>query len=316
MNMKTIGRRCTLLLAVAATRAPRTVVLALAPVSLETTVKLRSNQKSDVASFLKRPSNWPNIVLSSFAVQGDAINRPLKKGSAVDEIFGLPPILPLKVQWICEKSTRSILDVRSASGVQGLATDCRMLFELSGDMDKDDFVNVKLTMEYQPVNFLGILAIPVLTIDNAIALRVLLPNALHKSINQSKSLDEFRRLMGGFYGIAGLAHTVDCLVGDSQLLVLAGCPGFYDLPTEGQILAAVWCAVGPLAFLGCLAGGRIADTALFLYGAVEVACAALVGNVYGGFDALPNAMVVQAVVAVSWVFSSLRKENDKVANVE
>ena len=34
-------------------------------------------------------------------------------------------------------------------------------------------VAVDLTMEYEPENLLGVLAIPVLTVDNALALRVL-----------------------------------------------------------------------------------------------------------------------------------------------
>jgi len=294
---------------------------ALAPVSLQTSVRLRAS--SDVVPavavrrFLATPANWPRIVLSSWAVvvpsnksNNPAVEQELRPGDTVDEIFGLPPLLPLTVRWTCVASTAQSLDVQSAPGVEGLARDCRMLFEYSSEVEEEDDNDesssttiVQLTMEYQPVNLLGILAIPVLALDNAIALKVLLPNALQRSLASQTSLEEFRSLMGVLYGIAGLAHAGDCLWGDSQLLVAVGCPRFYELPAAGQALTVAWCAVGPLAFLLSRAGGRIADSGLLIYGLVEVACSACVAAFYGSTAALAQALAVQAVVAASWVYS-------------
>ena len=291
---------------------------ALAPVSLQTSVRLRasSSDTTAVRRFLATPANWPRIVLSSWAVvvpsdnksntssNNPVVEQELRPGDTVDEIFGLPPILPLTVRWTCVASTAQSLDVQSAPGVEGLARDCRMLFEYSSEDESSSTTVVQLTMEYQPVNLLGVLAIPVLALDNAIALKVLLPNALQRSIaSQSSSLDDFRGLMGVLYGIAGLAHAADCLWGNSQLLVAVGCPGFYELPTAGQALTVAWFAVGPLAFLASRAGGRMADSGLLIYGLIEVACSACVAAFFGSTAALAQALAVQAVVAASWVYS-------------
>ena len=41
-------------------------------------------------------------VLSSVAVEGSDVGRPLRKGGRVEEVFGAPPLLPLSVTWECE----------------------------------------------------------------------------------------------------------------------------------------------------------------------------------------------------------------------
>mmetsp|Transcript_56096 Transcript_56096/g.177756 ORF Transcript_56096/g.177756 Transcript_56096/m.177756 type:complete len:100 (-) Transcript_56096:170-469(-) len=89
----------------------------------------------------------------------------------------------------------------------------------------------------------------------------------------------------------------------------AGAPPFSDLPPEGQALALLWCAVGPLAFLCSRAGGLAADAGLVIYGAVEVGCAWAIGNFYHAaavdakIVAFPNSVAVQAVVAAAWLYS-------------
>lgn len=76
--------------------------------------------------------------------------------------------------------------------------------------------NLSLQMEYKPPSPLAILAIPILTLDNALALKVLLPSVLlleesssspTTTNNKDKNvpplpLDKFRSLMGNLYGIA------------------------------------------------------------------------------------------------------------------
>lgn len=151
-------------------------------IQLRTTSKIHKRTAKQVQQFLATPSNWPQIVLSSWAVKGSSTTQqqPLKANDQVDETFGLPPILPLSISWTCIKSNprRGLLDVRSQQGVSGLACNCRMLFQI--DELEQDVVRVDLTVEYEPQNLLGILAIPVLTIDNAIALKILLPIALNR----------------------------------------------------------------------------------------------------------------------------------------
>lgn len=313
-----------------------------------------SQTKRDaVYQFLATPSNWPKIVLSSVAVQpvGSSVqllDNPLKRGDRVEEIFGLPVILPLTVAWTCIRSDvrNFVLDLRSETGVAGLARDCRMLFELSSSSSSDDdnapssSVTVDLTMEYEPVNaLLGQLAIPVLTMDNAIALRVLLPMALQQQQQQQRwtPLDEFRSIMGSLYGVAGVAHAFDLLLGDSQLLIAAGCPAYSNLPAAGQFLALIWCAAGPIAFAttrmnhhqegSATTAATIADAGLIFYGSVEVACAAVVAvtaaaaasnpppsmvtTATSTMNPLASALAVQLVVAASWLYSSQKTKDEK-----
>lgn len=204
------------------------------------------------------------------------------------------------------KSTRQTLDMTSQEGVAGLASDCRMLFEIQQQNDNDTAAKVTLTMEYEPCNIIGILAKPVLVVDNAIALKVLLPNELQIVT----PLLEFQRLMGNLYGIAGIAHFVDLAFGDSQILQLAGCPSFHDFGPQGKALALLWCAMGPAALVTSRIVG-LQNVGIILYGVVEVACAALVSYQYSstsGMDPLVNALGVQALVAVSYVYSSLQQE--------
>ena len=188
-------------------------------------------------------------------------------------------------------------------------------------------LSVDLTMSFEPENLLlGRLAIPVLTVDNALALKLLLPAALRRAAkaqeeglsNKSSNgrLEEFRLLMGTLDGLAGVAHLVDCLALDSKLLVAVGSPPFGELPAVGQALAVAWCAAGPLAFVLSRIG--LGDAGLVLYGAVEVACAALVHEQFlaadagvgaaaassNALDPLVNAIGVQAAVLTSWFYSA------------
>jgi len=199
--------------------------------------------------------------------------------------------------------------VQSKDGVPGLASNCRMMFDIQQQQNDDDNVMVKLTMEYEPNNLLGILGIPILSLDNAIALKVLLPYQL-KSMNQSP-LKKFQQLMGTLYGIAGVAHFADLVFGDSQILALTGCPPFHDLPAAGQALALIWCAAGPAAF-GASRKVSLENFGLIGYGLVEVLCAALVSfstttAQTTTVNPLVNALGVQAVVAVSYLYSSQKK---------
>lgn len=126
----------------------------------------------------------------------------------------------------------------------------------------------------------------------------------------SAPLDRFRSLMGTLYGIAGIAHAAD-LAGPSTLLTAAGAPPFQDLSPAAQALAVVWCLAGPLAYLTSRRGGRAADAGLVAYGLVEVLGAALVSTNADAAElaALPNALAVQGVVAASWIYSSVQRDN-------
>ena len=126
----------------------------------------------------------------------------------------------------------------------------------------------------------------------------------------SAPLDRFRTLMGTCYGVAGLAHAADLLIGPSALLTAAGAPPFRDLPPPAQALAGMWCLAGPVAYVASRRGGRVADAGLVAYGVVEVLGAALISaNVDAAeLAALPNAVAVQGVVAASWIYSSTQTD--------
>eukprot|EP00584_Thalassiosira_punctigera_P004315 CAMPEP_0172534820 /NCGR_PEP_ID=MMETSP1067-20121228/7059_1 /TAXON_ID=265564 ORGANISM="Thalassiosira punctigera, Strain Tpunct2005C2" /NCGR_SAMPLE_ID=MMETSP1067 /ASSEMBLY_ACC=CAM_ASM_000444 /LENGTH=336 /DNA_ID=CAMNT_0013319665 /DNA_START=91 /DNA_END=1101 /DNA_ORIENTATION=+ len=310
----------------------------LQPISLRTTAVLEDQTPAAVQKFLASPGNWPKIVTSSVGVESDGadVEQPLPVGQTVDEIFGLPPVLPLAVRWTCTKSVLASsgstdgkkrtpgfwgipanrpplssggrLEFSSADGLENVARNCRMNFDVQRQGGNNGEQNTKLVldMSYEPVSPLAVLAVPVLTVDNAIAIKFLLPAALRTQ----PELDKFRALMGSLYLVAGLAHSADCLAGGSQLLTFAGCPSFYELPLVGQLLALLWCAMGPISF--ALRDGKgYADMGLIGYGAVEVIGAGLITLNYGsgadGMNAFLNAVLVQSVVAGAWFYSASKK---------
>ena len=325
----------------------------LKPVSVTTRTVLPDQSPADVQRFLASPENWPKIVSTSMGVSSPTNNdlsMPLPVGKQVNEIFGLPPILPLSVQWTCTKSVlpttggssndinngggifgdivgkrKSLssktsagrLEFLSPEGLRGVAQNCGMIFDVQETTDKKNNNNnkgteVTLDMKYQPKSILAILAVPILTMDNAVALKFLLPAAMRTQ----PELDKFRNLMGSLYLGAGLAHLVDCVFGPSQLLTAAGAPAFDMLPFAGQVVALVWCLVGPVSFALSKFGGKgYADLGLILYGLVEVGAAGLVSLNYGASDAggllimnaFVNAILVQGVVAGAWCYSASKE---------
>lgn len=331
---------------------------AFQPVSVTTRAVLPDQTPADVHQFLASPGNWPKIVSTSMGVSSannndDDLSKPLPVGKQVNEIFGLPPILPLSVQWTCTKSvlpsgsssvvvnnnsgggggrifggigkrnsssknSAGRLEFLSPEGLGGVAQNCEMLFDVQDKTtDNNESSNkgteVSLDMKYEPNSILAILAVPILTIDNAVALKFLLPAAMRTQ----PELDKFRNLMGSLYLGAGLAHLADCIFGPSQLLIAAGAPAFDMLPFVGQVVALVWCVVGPLSFALSKFGGKgYADLGLILYGFVEVGAAGLVSLSYGAGDAggllimnaFVNAILVQGVVAGAWFYSASREQ--------
>ena len=90
---------------------------------------------------------------------------------------------------------------------------------------------------------LGTLAIPILTMDNALALKVLLPYQLQQ-LNTTPLL-KFQQLMGILYGIAGVAHFVDLVFGDSQILKMAGCCLLWRFAIEWSSSGTIVVCCGP-----------------------------------------------------------------------
>ena len=254
------------------------------------------------------------------------LSSPLPQGQSVDEIFGLPPLFPLSVTWKCVKSIPPItnngkagrLEFYSVDGVPGIASRCKMNFDIkSSSIDDSSGVegsNVSFEMEYEPLSPLAVLATPILTLDNALALKVLLPSVLQLEKSRDTTddipLDKFRLLMGTLYGVAGVAHFFDLIFGGSQLIVAAGAPAFESLPLQGQALALVWCLVGPISFITSRLGEKIADIGLILYGLVEVGGSAVIrlGGGAGDLDPFVNAIIIQGIVALAWLYSSSKKE--------
>lgn len=300
------------------------------PISLTTQSKIKQTSPNELYQFLASPSNWPKIVASSHSVEsseGINLQRPLQVGKNVDEIFGLPPILPLSVTWKCIKSIAPTkkkagrLEFYSKKGVPGIASECRMSFDIDNNdgqaISAGGGSNLSLQMKFEPESPLAILAAPVLTLDNALALKVLLPAAL-ESMDQALPLNKFRNLMGTLYGGAGLAHLFDCYFGGSQLLVAAGSPPFDTLSLEGQALALLWCIAGPLSFIKSRVGGKVADLGLILYGLIEVGGAGVIqfgGGQVGDLDPFVNAVVVQGIVALAWLYSSKKDKEELEVDV-
>ena len=153
-------------------------VRAATALTLTTRSRVPNSTPQELQQFLATPANWPRIVLSSVGVEGAAPASPLRPGSEIDELFGLPPVLPLRVKWRCEAAGANSLDVRSEEGLAGVATDCRMDFSIEADGDASV---VDLAMSYEPASPLAVLAAPVLIVDNWLALNVLLPRAFSGS---------------------------------------------------------------------------------------------------------------------------------------
>lgn len=312
----------------------------LQPISLRTSVVLKDQTPAAVQQFLASPANWPKIVTTSVGVRSEQadVDEPLPVGQTVDEIFGLPPILPLSVRWTCKRSdlpsddetktkrsgvwgrsaqrppsdSAGRLEFLSTDGLENVAQNCQMIFDVQRQEETNGRQNTKLIldMSYEPNSPLAVLAVPILTVDNAIALKFLLPAALRTS----PELDKFRQLMGNLYLGAGLAHLADCLGGGSQLLTMAGSPSFYQLPVAGQLVALLWCGMGPLSF--ALKDGKgYADMGLIGYGLVEVLGAGLItlnyGNGVDGFSAFLNAVLVQGIVAAAWLYSANKKQAEQ-----
>jgi hypothetical protein len=154
----------------------------VAAIRLVTTAQLPGVPPSQATDFLATPANWPKVVLSSHSVKGvDGVDvtQPLQPGGEVDEIFGLPPILPLRVRWQCTAAVDETanggsagLTFASPTGLEGIATNCGMAFEVTSDGAGGSAV--ELAMTYDPSSPLARLAAPVLVVDNALALKFLL----------------------------------------------------------------------------------------------------------------------------------------------
>lgn len=155
---------------------------------LRTSSTVPSIKKSDLHNFLATPSNWPRIVLSSHSVKrpsfaANNVDVPLKVGEFVEEVFGLPPLLPLSVVWECVTSDvpSGSLEFYSEDGVAGLADRCTMKFDIRED---GNGCSVDLTMEFEARSPIVPLGIPLLSVDNGLALNVLLPRAIREDARQ------------------------------------------------------------------------------------------------------------------------------------
>eukprot|EP00931_Biecheleriopsis_adriatica_P036547 TRINITY_DN21042_c0_g1_i1.p1 TRINITY_DN21042_c0_g1~~TRINITY_DN21042_c0_g1_i1.p1 ORF type:complete len:260 (+),score=36.42 TRINITY_DN21042_c0_g1_i1:38-817(+) len=125
---------------------------------------------------------------------------------------------------------------------------------------------------------------------------------------QGKNSDDFQKLMGVCYGVAGLLHIVD-LLGPNMLPAMAGAPPFWELAPVGQIAALVWCATGPIAFAATrLAPKPLGDASLAFYGLYEIGLAASVPVAYpaAGVHAVIDAVKVQLVVLAAYVYTAMK----------
>ena len=153
-----------------------------------TTTSVVKKAPSEVFNFIATPTNWPSIVASSHSVKrssvgGNPVDVPLNVGDYVEEIFGLPPLLPLSVVWECvvAKESSGELQFYSKNGVPNFARNCSMKFKIAAaDGASNSGTNVELVMGYEALNPLVFFATPLLNVDNALALKVLLPLAMEQ----------------------------------------------------------------------------------------------------------------------------------------
>lgn len=141
--------------------------------------------KETLHNYLATPTHWPAIVLTSHSVKSVSKNRidiPLQVGGYVEEVFGLPPLFPLSVVWQCVVSDMKTgkLEFCSEDGVPGLARQCKMSFDIREISSTR--CNVDLVMEFEPLNPIVAFGVPLLSIDNNLSLKVLLPRAIAKEI--------------------------------------------------------------------------------------------------------------------------------------
>mmetsp|Transcript_14557 Transcript_14557/g.24149 ORF Transcript_14557/g.24149 Transcript_14557/m.24149 type:complete len:183 (+) Transcript_14557:63-611(+) len=160
--------------------------------TLTTTSTIRGISVRELQDYLATPTHWPTIVASSVGVESfsslsgkkkksNPVDRPQRVGDQVREVFGLPPVIPLSVVWTCRQNKYGSLEFVAPEGLVNVATNCRMAFAFRQDDTTDDTTTVvDLTVEYEPVSFLAILAMPVLSLDNELALKGLLPLALSR----------------------------------------------------------------------------------------------------------------------------------------
>ena len=115
------------------------------------------------------------------------------------EFLGLAGLDLLSVTWNCDEATPGTLVLRSKNGIQGMAEDCCVRFSVAGD-------EVSSKVQYNRVSVLGVLAGPVVAVDNWMSLNVLLPQWTqhHSTV--------FEPSWGSLYGVAGVPHLVDLLL--------------------------------------------------------------------------------------------------------
>ena len=127
----------------------------------------------ELLDFLATPVNWPKIVATSNRVDSsDSTLAPMKEGtSPVVEFLGIAGIDLISVVWICEVSEPGRVLVRSIDGIRGIAENCTLQFDV-------DETNVIFTVQYDAVSVLGLLAAPVLKVDNWLTLKCFYPQKL------------------------------------------------------------------------------------------------------------------------------------------
>lgn len=153
----------------------------------QTSTTVRGVSKKELHRFLATPSNWPRFVPSSFGVEPLSssngreakVDSPFRAGDRVEEVFGLPPIIPLTFGWTCEKADEETgeLSFYSAEGIENFATDCRMTFDVT-DGEENNSSLLKFSIGYEAASPLAVLATPVLAIDTTLAVKAFLPLVL------------------------------------------------------------------------------------------------------------------------------------------
>lgn len=164
----------------------RAMLLLLAPaaaVVVSGAASLPSTTMSNAFTSLATPTSWRNCFLFT---KGSLRNTVLDVGDTTTETAGAPPILPIKVQWTCREADADggVLRLES-EGVAGVIEKVERRIVCSDDGNGG--CSVSLETEFEGAGPLAVILEPLIRIDHALSMAVLLPGELGPDSNSRKT---------------------------------------------------------------------------------------------------------------------------------
>lgn len=157
---------------------------------------LPNTSPAEAYSILSSTGKWPEVFLSSVRVNIDG--TALDQGMKVEELAGLPPLLPLQLVWECKTADadRGTLELAS-EGVDGLVKDYTRRLTVSSDAGSGSVVELETEFTAGSSLFAAIIALLIRS-DHALFDSVLLPSAVEQGGLSRKSLLVWSILIGAW----------------------------------------------------------------------------------------------------------------------